>query len=314
MGNTTIFNFADLNYVPGGANLKVKSKKNNITSVYSKSLSLTPAPLNSYLLFSSSQTFTLSFNSALVNLLSGNVWDGILQYSVDSMVWNECKTDITINSSQSGDVKKIYLRGINNTYVGNHTGGVITVGLIVLTGTDISCSGNIETLLDYETVLNNLHPTMGTQCFANLFTGNAQLITAPILPATNLTTGCYQAMFYGCKKLTAAPNLPASILADGCYRNMFWNCSGLITPSVLADGITQLTAKKNCCTQMYNSCTSLNIYTSSSGHTAFYKALSYSTESSATDYQSTQKMFNNCNIDGVASTDEYLVPGTQYYF
>lgn len=141
-----------------------------------------------------------------------------------------------------------------------------------------------------------------------------ELISAPSLPATTLTEECYQQMFESVYNLKYAPELPATTLAESCYNSMFHSCTSLITPAVLGDGTTQLTGVKNCCNSMYYDCTSLNLYTTSTSHTPFYNAMTYSDTATDANYRSTYKMFYNCKIDNVTSTDNYIAASTQLYY
>ena len=328
------------------------------TLVYSKGEEEQVDNIN-FLTFSSPNTFTLEVVDHL------QYFDGTLQYSTDATNWSVWDGTTVLSSSQSGTTKYLYMRGTNTTYITGKTASS-TKAHWVLTGSNISCNGNIETLLDYQTVANNQHPTMADYCFDYLFSGNTKLIVAPELPATTLSVRCYQkmfdgctglttapelpatsldsycysSMFYNCTSLKTAPNLPATTLADGCYSSMFYNCTSLktapnlpaitlpyycyqtmfygctslTTPAKMAGGTTQATAGFQCCYRMYYGCTSLNIYASSSGHTAFYKAITYSTSLSANNYRSSYQMFYNCKIDGSTSTTTYLTAGTQYYY
>ena len=156
--------------------------------------------------------------------------------------------------------------------------------------------------------------TLADYCYWNMFGSCTSLTITPELPATTLANYCYATMFQNCTSLTTAPQLPATTLMNNCYYEMFKGCTALTIPAKIVEGTTQTTSAKQCCYRMYYGCTSLNIYTSSSGHTAFYKATTYSTDSSAINYQSTYRMFYNCKIDGVTSTDNYLTAGTQYYY
>ena len=64
-------------------------------------------------------------------------------------------------------------------------------------------------------------------CYKGMFRGCTNLVSAPVLPATTLTTYCYNDMFYGCTSLTTAPVLPATTLVKYCYNSMFYNCTSL---------------------------------------------------------------------------------------
>ena len=166
-----------------------------------------------YLSFIGNEDFTLKTYNTTKN------WDGTLEYSTDTSTWNTWDgTEISSAGS------KLYLRGTGNTKItGNSTGY-----RFVFTGTStlkIACEGNIENLLDYETVSAGSHPTMGNYCYSNMFYGCTSLTTAPELPATTLDGYCYLTMFQGCTSLTSAPALPATTLAEGCYWFMFNGCS-----------------------------------------------------------------------------------------
>ncbi len=122
-----------------------------------------------------------------------------------------------------------------------------------MTGSTISCDGNIETLLDYATVLAGGHPTMADQTFAYMFYNCNKLVSAPRLPATTLATQCYREMFGGCTALTVAPDLPATVCTSNCYYGMFCNCESLVT----APAMLPVTTAYNCCTMMFYGCTRL---------------------------------------------------------
>ncbi len=210
-------------------------------SVTSRDWTITP-----YLTFSSPGAFTLATANASKN------WDGRLDYSTDTVHWSEWLG----SEIGSGANNKLFLRGRNNTTL---NASMNETSRFVLTGSEISCDGNAETLLDYDTTWRRGHPVMADCAFEFLFYGCSALIapprleatalsgacyysmfqdssirTAPELPATVLAQGCYAYMFSGCGALTAAPELPATTLAQGCYNCMFCDCTALITgPSVL---------------------------------------------------------------------------------
>ena len=166
-----------------------------------------------FLTFSSPSTFTLGVAD------NTKYWDGSLEYSTDAKTWNTWSGTSAISSSADG---KLYMRGTGNT--------VICGGLShgwTLTGTDISCNGNIENLLDYEQVAKAQHPTMGDYCYAGLFKNCTVLITSPSLPAVTLTVYCYWSMFYGCTSLVTIPALPATTIPGHAYQSMFEGCSSI---------------------------------------------------------------------------------------
>lgn len=142
-------------------------------------------------------------------------WNGTIEYST-----NKGKTWIEWDGSElSGTATQpIHVRGTNNTKI---TGNFYYPNDCSWKFTGKYCIGNIETLLDYQTVANDQHPIMAVYCYHRMFSWSASsLTTPPELPATTLTYGCYQGMFENCA-LTTAPQLPATTLADYCYSRMF---------------------------------------------------------------------------------------------
>ena len=191
-----------------------------------------------YLTFSSANTFTLATGNTTAN------WDGTLEYSTDTTTWTTW--DGTSISSSSDGV--LYLRGTGNTYITTRY-----THRFVLTGTNISCEGNIENLLDYATVQQGNHPVMANYCYFNLFADCTSLASAPTLPATSLAVYGYSQMFMGCASLVTAPTLPAITLTNYCYQGMFSGCTSLVTAPELP--ATELSIQ--CYAQMFNDCTSL---------------------------------------------------------
>ena len=182
------------------------------TTYYTSNTVLIP-PIQ-YLSFIGNEDFTLKTANTTKN------WDGILEYSTDTTTWNTWDgTEISSAGS------KLYLRGTGNTKI---TGSDLPKYSFVFTGTSalkIACKGNIENLLDYETVSAGGHPTMAALCYGFMFYNCTSLTTVPELPATTLTDGCYYGMFYGCTSLTTVPELPATTLANNCYTGMFKDCA-----------------------------------------------------------------------------------------
>ena len=195
-----------------------------------------------YLSFVGNEDFTLKTDNTTKN------WDGTLEYSTDTSTWNTWNgTEISSSGS------KLYLRGTGNTKI---TGAIYDDRKFVFTGTDalkIACEGNIENLLDYETVSAGDHPTMANYCYSNMFSSCTGLTTAPALPATTLADNCYGSMFHSCTSLTTAPALPATTLSSSCYINMFYGCTGLTT----APALPATTLADNCYQEMFKGCTSL---------------------------------------------------------
>ena len=200
-----------------------------------------------------SNTYCLTFSKTggdftLGTASSSKTWNGTIEWSNGTNLWATWNGATTLTSSGG----KLYLRGNFNTY---YTRNSIR-NEFVLGGNNISCSGNIETLLDWQTVANGGHPSMAAQCFYSLFRDCTGLVSAPTLPATLLSARCYAYMFYGCTALTAAPALPATNLlgADNCYDGMFWGCSSLTASPALP----ATTLSKECYITMFYQCASLS--------------------------------------------------------
>jgi hypothetical protein len=206
------------------------------TLLYEK---VTSPTITNYLTFQSDSSFTLRVYD------NKKHWNGTLYYSTDTTTWVEWNGTTTLNSVGN----KLYLRGTGNTVItGNNTGY-----RWVLTGSNIECIGNIENLLDYETVALGNHPAMADYCFFSMFSNCTGLTTAPSLPATTLANSCYYYMFLNCTGLTTAPSLPATTLANSCYRSMFSGCTGLTT----APSLPATTLANSCYRSMFSGCTGL---------------------------------------------------------
>ena len=200
------------------------------------------APPKPYLTFKSPSSFTLKVNDTTKH------WDGTIEYSTDASTWTAWNGTTTLSSDTSGSKNVLYLRGTGNKKISGSNNYRWT-----LTGSDISCIGNIENLLDYATVASGNHPTMARYCYQNMFSGCTSLTQAPALPATTLAVGCYNGMFYNCTSLIKAPALPATTLAESCYNGMFYGCTSLIK----APALPATTLAKSCYNDMFRECTSL---------------------------------------------------------
>ena len=212
-----------------------------------ESIGAAPAPFKpagkSYLTFSSPNSFTLKVNDATKH------WDGTLEYFTSDKTWTAWDGTTTLSSVDNDGEYVLYLRGTGNTKIT----GDNTNYKWVFTGSDISCIGNIENLLDYATVESGVHPTMANYCYSNMFRGCTSLTKAPALSATSLMASCYQNMFYGCTSLTQAPALPATTLATSCYNSMFRDCTSLTQVPALP----ATTLANYCYQSMFSGCTSL---------------------------------------------------------
>ena len=199
--------------------------------------------VKTYLTFSSPSSFTLKVNDTTKH------WDGILEYSTDTSTWSTWDGATTLSSATSRSDNVLYLRGTGNTVITGNNNSYKWV----LTGSDIACTGNIENLLDYETVKSGGHPTMANYCYQYMFRDCTGLTRAPALSATTVAAYCYAHMFQGCTSLTQAPALPATTVADYCYNDMFYGCSSLTQ----APALPATTLKNYCYQSMFRGCTGL---------------------------------------------------------
>lgn len=210
--------------------------------------------------FSSPNPFTLTTGNNRKNW--NNLRDASkskMEYCIDGKTWNEWGNSSTtaietLTAMQVGNEYVLYLRGTGNTIVGYASTSATTNpgARFKFTGSQISCTGNIENLLDYTTVKNNEHPTMESGAFRYLFY-ETPIITAPELPASILTNYCYSYMFANCTSLTVVPTLSATTLSTACYMSMFSGCTALVA----APELLVTTLASYCYGYMFNGCTSL---------------------------------------------------------
>ena len=226
----------------GGERKKVTAYMdiNGVRMLISKSTTSTVVDPTGWLTFSSVEPFTIATSSTEKN------WDGALYFSTDTTTWEEWDGTSVVASKDHNGEHRIYMSGSGNSVITNGNKWLFT-------GNNIACAGNIENLLDYETVANGEHPIMGEYCYRSMFNGCDILTTAPELPATTLSSSCYSYMFYNCVALISAPELPATTLANSCYYSMFERCSSLTTPPELPATILA----SDCYNCMFELCTSL---------------------------------------------------------
>lgn len=236
---TASYNSATIVNGTGGNTYTLKTNGKIMASDIECACEMTPA-LN-YIEFASENSFTLGVGNSTKN------WGGTLEYCTDGTTWVEWDAS-TITASQVDGAYIIRLRGTGNSVISGASGKKF-----VLTGTNVTCSGNIENLLDYATVAQKDHPTMANNCFQSLFDGCTALISAPELASTSLKNYCYSYMFSGCTNLAQAPDLPATTLKERCYAGMFYGCSSLTkAPELPAASISSFSYNA-----MFQNCTAL---------------------------------------------------------
>ncbi len=203
----------------------------------------TPAP-DGCILFSSSSPFTITVTSPTW-LTSPN--SGYLEYSTNGNTWTVWKSGATIISSNAG---LLYMRGKGNTQISADSKD----SAFTISGSNVHCTGNIMTLLDYEAVLQGTEPPMAEYCFASLFSECTALVTTPSMPAQNLTSKCYYKMYNDCTNLVNIPDvLPAQTVPTGAYQRMFYYCSALPkAPTIAAKEVANYG-----CAEMFEACKAL---------------------------------------------------------
>ena len=230
---------------PNGAGTKVKFPYTPVanTTIYA----WTPQRLP-YLKFSSSEPFSIIMDGAQKR------WDGDIQYSTDLSTWSTWGGEGIGSSTGSGECT-LYLRGIGNTKLNSSS---VSSGISFMSGSNVSCEGDIESLFDYSLFMNNQSHVMADYacyrlfCPASGYQGNV-LVATPRLSAKQLSQYCYWGMFYGCSSIVTPPALPATTIANGCYGNMFYNCTSLIS----APALPARELVNNCYASMFQNCSSL---------------------------------------------------------
>lgn len=247
--SNTSFDLSTLTLEAGTHEIKIKASGNGfLYSNFSNAVSYEDTSPNPYLKFSSPNSFTLKIVD------NQKYWDGTLEYSKDTTTWSTWSGTTTLSSGVRGNNNVLYLRGTGNTYITGSSASDTTKKW-VLTGSNISCEGNIENLLDYATVALGNHPTMANACYYRMFLNCEALITTPDLSAITLANACYYQMFRGCTSLTTTPSLPATTLATSCYYGMFAGCTSLTTiPGLPATNLIDF-----CYRQMFRDCTKIKL-------------------------------------------------------
>ena len=174
-----------------------------------------------YLTFRSAASFSLSTTKR---------WDGTIQKATSNPAseesWSEW-TGASISAGLSDGQYYIYLRGKNNTVLNN------SYTAWTLTGSNIYCEGDIETLRGYDGDV----PAMAESCYKCLFSGCTALKSIPTLSATTVPNYSYYQMFKDCTGLevnTSGPGtewtIPSGTVGTSIWNyDMFANTSGTFT-------------------------------------------------------------------------------------
>ena len=219
-------------------NSSIEKREGTITFIYKEIkqvVTVSQDGIMPYVTFTADAAQTLTMSKAVYSL----------EYSVNGGDWNWLGTTTV---TFGGNYGTLYLRGKSATGTANSNEDYAQI--LFGNDTPVACSGDIRTLVDYESY-DNLDTSIAKFCY--LFSGCSNLTTAPNLPATTLAEYCYYYMFKDCTSLTTAPKLPATTLAEGCYVHMFNGCTSLTA----APELPATTLAESCYAHMFNGCTSL---------------------------------------------------------
>ena len=211
---------ASVSITMGGVNITSTAYNNGVISIPNVTgnivITISAVQLHNYLEFKGNDSFSLVANVKL--------WDGIVEFSGDTLYWQTWDGASTLIALNTGDGYKLYLRGVGNSIFSQYP---LQDAVFSLTGdaTEIECNGNIENLLDCDKVAQGLHPAVGQYCFHALFRRNSKLISIPDLSTCNLTSDVFMQMFAECGNLITVPKLPTTgTLPSYCYNAMFFQC------------------------------------------------------------------------------------------
>lgn len=179
-----------------------------------------------------------------------------ISYSIDlGKTWTDIEASGTSiasstvlpESETNNVINYILFRGLGNSSImaENSTPWTITDSMAIF------CVGDITTLLDYQVPPTSITETY---CFANMFSNQTGLVSAPRLPLTEISDYCYYKMFQGCTTLAAPPDLPARKVPDFAYEQMFMGCEQLSR----SPKISGRSFGSNSCFKMFSGCTSLS--------------------------------------------------------
>lgn len=189
-------------------------------------------------------TFVSSGESTIALIKKGEPFEITLEYSVDGKVWEPYTIGKTVELADGG--KLMFRAGEQGNT--KFSAGYGDYYRFIISG-KVAAKGNVMSLLGRDLKNNTLPYT----AFVYLFAGCEGLISAPVLPATQLDVACYYGMFAGCVNLTKAPELPATKLAESCYWQMFAGCKSLTeSPALPATELAMM-----CYYCMFQNCPSL---------------------------------------------------------
>ena len=229
-------------------------------------------------------------------------WDGTLEYSYDGENWTVWDGANSLSGSLVDGRYVLCLRGTNNTVL-TGSGAFFTVEA----QGDISCRGNMETLLDYRMVEKGQHPSMGEWAFHSFFGSGGfrfKLVSAPRLGSPTLARGCYMYMYKDCSRLIEPSKMDATTLAINSCMYMYQGCTSLEKLNELPVG----TLPNSCYQSMYSGCSGIAVKTSSSSQYSHEFRIPSSGSVVSTGSNALKDMFANTSSDVSTPT-----AGTVYY-
>lgn len=158
-----------------------------------------------------------------------------LRYSLDNgATWEILDDDTYTPYIHSGDV--ILFKNVGTLHPIENGG----IGTFETNGGKFVLKGNVMSLLFGDNFSGQTSLSGYSYAFRNLFENCTNLISAEDLamPATTLANWCYAYMFEGCSELVTAPMLPATTLSERCYYRLFHNCSMLNNLICLATDVS----------------------------------------------------------------------------
>ena len=161
-----------------------------------------------------------------------------IQFSKGDNNWQ----DVTINDERAptptpiailNKNETIYLKGNNPEGFSKAENKYVHFSVVDSTlelGLKYEASGDVMSLIDNGSCTAYQIPC--DYCFTQLFAGTdyypeSKIVSAPKLPALNLTAGCYSYMFFDCEYLVYPPSLPSYDIKEKCYSHMFMQCTSL---------------------------------------------------------------------------------------
>jgi hypothetical protein len=194
------YNSVDCGYVPPKQYFTITSLEDNNTFTFKNNTTGTSVGTTSFYYSTDSGTTWNSFS-----LATGKTWN--------------------LGTLASGDTIMMY--GRNNTL-----GIAYNYGHYFRGSKNYQVSGEISSLVNGANVDNTELSGKGSYTFAQLFSGDTDLVSAENLKisSTELPRSCFNSTFRGCTNLVKAPELPSTVLGKECYSSMFESCIGLSQP------------------------------------------------------------------------------------